>query len=191
MRLFVAVALPAEIKGNLREIQERARRLDRGGISWVKPENIHVTMKFLGEVEEGRVGSVSRAVEEVASSFSPFRVTIEGWGFFPSKKRPRVLWMGIETGKEELARINESAEKRLVLEGFKEEKRGFSPHLTFARIKNPAKVGPLVEGVGREERIEGGSFTVDSLVLFRSTLLPTGAVYDVVSEHPFGGVADE
>lgn len=151
----------------------------------VRPENLHITLKFLGDVEEGLAPSVAEVMEEAAEGVSPFAVTLQGTGAFPHLGRPRVLWVGIKGG-EPLVSMAQRLEERLEGMGFARERRGFSPHLTVARVKG---------GRGREEIVrvaEGhreevfGEQRVETLRLKRSDLTPQGARYHDLATASLG-----
>ncbi len=183
MRLFVAIELPERIRERIVKVQRELQGL--GGVSWVRGENLHLTLKFLGNVKEDRLKEVKGVVERVALSSSPFSLNIRGVGCFPTLKRPRVVWVGVEnhTPLYDLQRELEEAFEGI---GFEREKRPFHPHITFGRIKKiPDERWTERLLSFREE--EMGRMEVTSISLFSSTLRPTGAVYTCLLEAALGG----
>ncbi len=183
MRVFWAIDLNQEIRAALKEFQHRIRnRLP--SISWVKPESMHLTVKFLGDIGEEQLSSIQLAVENGINDCSPFSVQIEGIGGFPNIKQPRVLWAGISGQVVELQRLASQVEKALIPLGFPSESKVFHGHLTLARIKQGAReVGAaLAKSKILDQHTYFGSLNVYHLCLFRSELKPTGAIYHRLSE---------
>jgi len=175
MRLFVAIDLPSNIKKKLANIQARLKEAN-AGVRFVSPEGIHLTLKFLGEVAEDRVGKVIEALAENVPRISPFNLKVEGLGAFPSISRPRVVWAGVKA-PDELLTLAEEIEKAMVKLGFPKEERDFSPHLTLCRIKSPQGIDRLIKIVMEEKDISLGEFTADGYFLIQSILRPEGARY--------------
>jgi len=182
VRLFLAIELPAEVRQRLAEVQERLQASCRGW-RWVRPDGIHLTLRFLGEVAEERDRRLRDTWRGAAAAGGPFVLGLGGVGRFPPRGRPRVLWLGIdelEPGQrlEALARRLEAAARA---DGFSAEGRAFRPHLTLARARrNERPVGP-------EEGACGGGptrFAVTELTLFRSELLRSGARYTSLERFP-------
>jgi 2'-5' RNA ligase len=173
MRIFVALALDDAMKDALANIQRRLRP-HIPDAKWVEPENIHLTLKFLGEIEEKMLKDVVVCCENVADSHQPFLISLSEIGGFPSLSYPRVIWIGIADGKEEVSLLAEELDRSLAKAGFPKEKRPFTPHLTLARIKRERKVSvSKIEPVS--ERME-----VRSIQIIQSTLTPKGPIYRVV-----------
>lgn len=175
MRLFVAIDLPSNIKEKLANIQAKLKEAN-AGVRFVSPEGIHLTLKFLGEVAEDRVGKVVEALAENVPRISPFNLKVEGLGAFPSISRPRVVWAGVKA-PDELLTLAEEIEKAMVKLGFPKEERDFSPHLTLCRIKSPQGIDRLIKIVMEEKDISLGEFTADGYFLIQSILRPEGARY--------------
>jgi len=175
MRLFVAIDLPSNIKKKLANIQARLKEAN-AGVRFVSPEGIHLTLKFLGEVAEDRVGKVIEALAENVPRISPFNLKVEGLGAFPSISRPRVVWAGVKA-PDELLTLAEEIEKAMVKLGFPKEERDFSPHLTLCRIKSPQGIDRLIKIVMEDKDISLGEFTADGYFLIQSILRPEGARY--------------
>lgn len=178
MRLFVGIPLPGNVRKNL----HGAYRLLEGvhGVKTVEEENLHITLKFIGEVSERKVDSIRGALSGVR--YRPIRVEITGVGAFPSLSSPRVVWAGVGQGGDEVRRLAEAVERALVPEGIKPEVRPFHPHVTLARVKRPCDVVHRFLEENREAQF--GSFTVRYFVLFRSTLTPSGPIYTELARFP-------
>ena len=155
----------------------------RGG--WDKPEKMHLTMKFLGEVDEDRLARLTGAVERAAREIPPFSLRIAGTGVFPSRRQARVLWLGVRDEMGVLQKLNEKLESECGARGLAGEKRSFKAHLTIARLKERA-VG-LVEA-HLSENFEAAEFEVSEIVVFSSELRQTGSVYTVISKHQLTGM---
>ncbi|MEW6367001.1 MAG: RNA 2',3'-cyclic phosphodiesterase [Acidobacteriota bacterium] len=185
MRAFIALPLPAEVKAHLAIISDKLDRTAAGSMRWVKSEQIHLTLKFLGEIDDGKVPAISAELKRIAPEFAPWRARLTGVGGFPGGSSPRVIWVGLEDGgtSEVLSSRVEEAMESL---GFERESRAFTPHLTLGRRKPGRKSG----GIGRESFgriiVEPIEFVFSRIVLFQSTLLPTGAVHREVSAHSMG-----
>jgi RNA 2',3'-cyclic 3'-phosphodiesterase len=190
VRLFVAVDPSPEVKAAAASIAAVARAaLDRrsGGhkIRWVTPENLHLTIWFLGEVSDQRAPLILESLSAHVAE-PPFVLRLAGLGMFPPSGSPRVIWMGVAAGLEALARLHEAVGERLVPWGFKPEGRPYSAHLTLARIKEP--VPPGVRAQLREwihqVPAEAGSCSVHSLTVYRSRTSPSGASYEPLLRVP-------
>jgi RNA 2',3'-cyclic 3'-phosphodiesterase len=179
MRVFIAVDLPNEIRQELAEL-ERQLKPSTDTARWVAPESIHITLKFIGEVPEKRVEDVDAALTGL--TWKPFTITVRGVGFFPGNRSPRVFWAGMEAPTmQDLAVELDSRMERL---GFDKEKRAFRPHITLARARDSRIDSSLVTASSEFAEHEFGSFTVDRIFLFKSTLNPGGAIYERLKEYP-------
>lgn len=176
MRCFVAVEVCGEIKAQLACIRARHRDLDRA-VRWVDAAQIHLTLKFLGEVPEADLPAVSEAINEVAKRFAPFELTVRGTGCFPPGGAARVLWVGIEESSGALGRLREACESALAGLGFAREGREFRPHLTLGRIREARRSAEIRAAVRAEAAFCAGTQRADSIVLFQSILSPAGARY--------------
>jgi 2'-5' RNA ligase len=146
----------------------------------VERENIHLTLRFLGDVDEGLLEDVKGRVSGL--EFDPFPVELQGIGVFPSLKRPRVVWVGLTKGVEELTGIFNTLEPALVGMGFKPEGRGFRPHITLARVRSGRNRAQLVEEVLRSQGEGFGEFEARHVRLKKSVLTPRGPVYTTLAE---------
>ncbi|MFZ5633582.1 MAG: RNA 2',3'-cyclic phosphodiesterase [Bacillota bacterium] len=178
LRLFWAVNLPAELKIKLVHVQERLKTAGADA-KWVEHENLHVTVKFLGETDVDLVAKIVETASDSLKNCQSFRVDVDGLGFFPGSASPRVVWAGLKGEVSRLKEIARVVEDAMAVHGFPREGRKFSPHLTLARIKSSGNAGELVEIIGAEDaKIKNlGSFRVSSVDLMQSDLTPRGPVY--------------
>lgn len=184
MRYFIAIDLNEDIKKRIGELIERLKPSPMS-VKWVKQENLHITVKFLGEVNKlSQIDKVKEILRDIASRMVPFHLNLSGTGFFPDEKRPRVLWVGIKESDELLWLFSE-VDKRLSLIGFSEEKRGFSGHVTIARFKDLHRAGELIKDISTYKDIDFGSIGVKEIILMESILRPEGAIYKCVERFSF------
>lgn len=179
LRLFVAFGLPASYQDRLGELAEAWRGRLRSRTSWTRPGNWHLTLKFLGDVEEQRLAEVRGALEGVA--FAPITARAGGAGTFPPRGAPRVLWVGLEEGAAEIAALATAVDRALEPLGFAPETRPFRPHLTLARVRR-AERDPWPEMVGELARTSWAGFSVNGFTLWRSVLGPTGPKYTALAD---------
>lgn len=175
IRTFICIEIPESIKERIGELQETLRQIE-GPVSWTKPSNIHLTLKFLGGVPRSRIERVGKALFRAAKGIGPIELAIGGTGCFPSPRNARVLWVGIETLAEGIRQLHSNIEDELAREDFPREKRKFSPHLTIGRVRVPGK-GTVVAEQLIAEGFEPESFTATQVILMRSDLKPTGSIY--------------
>ena len=184
-RLFCAIELPDALKARVAEHVARLRStFTHVRASWEKPEKLHITLKFLGDVEVSRVEELARASRRAAEKVCPFELTIEEAGVFPPHGQPRVLWLGIGGDDVRLSSLHQSLEDECAAAGFPRETRAFRPHLTVARLRSPQDARKLA-AAHLEAGFEPQTFKASELVLMRSELGRGGSRYDVVSRAPF------
>ncbi len=181
IRTFIAIKLPDDIIERLREVQTGLKRegLD---IKWVRPENIHLTLKFLGDIQDSTVEAAGSALRAAAAEFSPLTLSAGGLGAFPSVKRPRVLWAGVGGDLEILSRLHARLEQALSEIGIEKENKSFKGHLTLGRIKGKVNPDVMIDTVNKYGHMTSRGFVADTLYLIKSELKPSGPVYtDLVS----------
>jgi 2'-5' RNA ligase len=183
IRTFIAVDLDDSLRGKVVDIQSRLEKSTDYVLKLVEPENLHITLKFLGDVDESRMERVFHTVKEALSGASPFKIVLRGVGAFPSVTRPEVIWIGLGEGIESLIKIMTTLETYLARIGFPREKREPVPHLTIARVKKPSKDG--ISSLLRSlSDIEIGSMEVSDVKVKSSTLTPSGPIYkDLTTIH--------
>ena len=185
MRLFVAVALPEEIKRELTRLQESLKKSCRNcPARWVSAENIHLTLNFLGEVVVSRLPDIERAVTQACAGIECFDLNISETGAFPNLEKPRVIWVGMHGDLKRLVMLQKVLEQSLSALGFTPDTRGFSPHLTLARFQVPRPQTALESAVTAREAQSLGKFEASEFSLFESKLSPQGAQYRKVMRFP-------
>jgi len=182
MRLFIAIEIPQEIRGAYSALLKEFRGI-APQVKWVRAENLHVTLKFLGETQLDKLPELRNALAEVRSP-EPVQLEFRGLGFFPNEKRPRVFWggMGASSNLQSLAATIDQAAHRL---GFPLEDRAFTPHLTLARFQSPGIAPQLLEAIRVRNSHAFGSLTAASFHLIESKLKPAGAEYTTVQTVRF------
>ena len=183
MRAFIAIELPDEIKAALRETQQKLRQ---SGLKarWVRTENIHLTLKFIGEIAPQKVEAISAAMKAVTDRHAPFTLSAAALGVFPGLKKARVLWAGLSEEVAELIALQRELDTALGDCGFEPEKRPFRGHLTLARFRGRVDPGKLQTSLSELGGVQFGQWTVDRLVLFESDLRPSGPIYTQQATHP-------
>lgn len=181
LRAFIAVELPPALKDALGEVQQ-AMKGAGAEARWVRAQSIHLTLKFLGDIPSKMVPVVREAMETSAEGTSTFEVRVAGTGAFPNERRPRVLWVGLEEPTGALLELQKKLEAALTPLGFEPEGRPFKGHLTLGRIKSPPRGGGIVKALVSQKDVDLGKISVDKIVLYQSTLKPSGAVYKSLEE---------
>src|SRR4030065_2894829 len=185
MRCFIAIELPEAVKSTLSGIEEGLKK-SKADVRWVKPDNIHLTLKFFGNIEDKKTEKIIEIMENICSQYAPFTIKIKGMGTFPNIKSPRVLWVGIE-GNDTLKTLQEEIEKGMESIGFEREDRAFTAHLTLGRFRSSIEKEGLLKAVKLHEKDTFvGSINVQSLSLIRSDLHPEGARYSKIIDIPLG-----
>ncbi len=186
VRVFCAVELPSEARERAAAHAARLReRFKEVRASWPRADNLHLTLKFLGEIEESRVALLSAAAARAAEKSVPFELAIEGAGAFPPRGAPRVLWLGVDDSSGGLAQLHSRLEAECAGSGFKREERPFHPHLTLARLRAPQGTRSLAQ-FHEETGFEAAAFRVEELVVMLSELGPGGSRYTPLSRHTLG-----
>jgi len=175
IRTFIAIELPVEVKQVARRIQSQLGESIEG-IRWVKQENIHLSVKFLGNVEENRINDIAAAVKNAVEDISVMNLKTGHLGIFPNEKRPRILWLGIEGEVREFIRMTKNCESELAKLGYERDARENKPHITVGRIRSSKKQKGLIN-ILKDIPIESIEFRAGALNLMRSELNPNGAVY--------------
>jgi 2'-5' RNA ligase len=181
LRTFIGVDIGKAIRDRAVALQEELARASPD-VKWVEPENLHVTLLFLGEVDDREVPAVCRAVAEETQQHTAFSMTIEKVGCFPSPRRPRVLWIGVGEGSQELCTLHDGLEPPLLDLGcYRREERQYTPHITLGRVKSDRpsdKLGPVL---AKQAGWQGGQTMVREILVMSSQLTPQGPIYTVMS----------
>jgi RNA 2',3'-cyclic 3'-phosphodiesterase len=186
MRLFVAIGLPDNWKELLAEPEKKIGWLGKG-VKWVEPLGMHLTLKFLGEVDEHVLPSIENGLAAACRWIAPFPMRISGTGTFPSRSRPRVYWAGLEAPGE-LMELQRRVDEQMISLGFDKEENKFQPHLTLARIKDPIGKDRMTDAV-LNFKIEGAPTTVTEVLLMQSHLTSEGPHYEAIRRFPLEGSA--
>ena len=181
MRLFVAVELPEEIKTEIGKTVTELKKLE-AGVKWVEEKNIHLTLKFLGEVKDNDIERLKSLVKDVLADTKLFEMSLEGFGAFPEGKTPRVIWVGVEKGKEELKKTADSLEEILSKSGFRKEEREFLSHITIGRVKEKRNIGELKKAIEEKKHAKFGKSLVGHITIMKSKLSPKGPIYEAIEK---------
>ena len=190
VRTFIAIELDEELRANLKMLQDRLRgQLAPRSVRWVRPQGIHLTLKFLGDTPVSRLDDIKTSLAQAATEVGPFTFSVGGLGCFPNTRRPRVVWVGLEEPTGALIRLRDAVEAQVSPLGFPTEKRRFSPHLTLGRVQRRASKSEVRE-IG-EVVAASGIGTVDEMDVrvvchIKSDLRPSGAVYATLFEAELG-----
>jgi len=183
IRTFIAVELTPQVKNSLGGLQQILKRTG-ADVKWVKPENIHLTLKFLGETRVEDLDKINKVMDKIAKDFNRFEVSLSDLDAFPSENAPRVIWVGLDDRNNLCSKIAERLEEEMQYFGFKKESRRFKPHLTLGRIRSPMNRLKLVEEIksqqGYFKRGEALQIQISSLSLIKSTLTPGGPIYETL-----------
>jgi 2'-5' RNA ligase len=192
VRLFLAIDIPPRAREIITALRNRFKPLGFNA-SWVVPENVHLTLQFLGDTPPEQIPYIHQGVSAAVAPVPQFMVTLKEIGVFPKlKKPPRILWVGMEDPQNRLIELQENIVKQMEGIGFPKEKRNFTPHLTLARIRQErggkrAKLERLRQEIESSPEIEMEPFKVDAVRLIESQLTPMGSIYTVLKEFPLGG----
>ncbi|MDO9565274.1 MAG: RNA 2',3'-cyclic phosphodiesterase [Candidatus Desulfaltia sp.] len=176
IRTFIGFELPEKIRSFIGSIQEnlKSNQLDA---QWVQTKNIHLTLKFLGNINKDDSQKVGEAIFKSAADHAPISLTAKGIGAFPGINRPSVLWVGIKGQIDMLIQLQRSLDDQLEKIGFSRENRPFKGHLTLARVKKQLDQAKLIDAIKKYKELESEPFIADNIVLFKSDLKSTGAIY--------------
>ena len=184
MRTFIAIDLDPGIKRTLSDFLRRLKKLAPRNISWIREPGMHLTLKFLGEIDESQVSLITRLMNDIGAASAAFPLKLKGTGFFPPQaKIPRVLWIGMEE-QPAILDLVENLVSGLERLGFAREERPFHPHLTLGRIKHASGLQEAIAEMEKNRETAFGEMVVDKIILFKSILKPTGAEYSILGESP-------
>ena len=185
IRAFLACSPSAEVHGQIVSLQETCKKqLPAGVVAWVKPEGIHLTLKFLGNISFAQKEIIQSLMPGTIKPISAFPLSVEGIGAFPTPSRPKVIWTGLKGATETLLNLQKRIDKALAAIGFAEEDRPFQGHLTIGRVKKSQASKEIEKCLSLAQSFQGGQFQVDHLSLFKSNLTPDGAIYTLLHTFP-------
>lgn len=180
VRSFIALELTPEVQSQLGQIQSELKKAD-ADVKWVKPEGVHLTLKFLGNVSLELIEEIKKIIEQLAKNHQAFEMKISQLGAFPTMEHPRVIWVGIEQGKEQTQKLAQDLEEHLMQLGFLKEKRSFKAHLTLGRVRSARNRNQLKKLL-LSVKFPQTTMQAQTLTLFKSTLTPQGAIYQSLQE---------
>lgn len=184
MRSFIAIDLPKEIKDYIALLQQKLKKSD-ADVKWIAPVNVHLTLKFLGEIEDKEKNQITSILSEISLNHSPFSLNLGSIGTFPNVRHPRVIWVGLNKGDFELKEIVRGLEERIEKIGIPKEDKPFASHITIGRIRTNLNRNKLIQSltaIEKNSEKENPRFLVTKITLFKSTLTPKGPVYEAVNE---------
>ena len=187
IRCFIAVELDEAVRAALGHEVDRLRRVG-AKVSWVRPENMHLTLVFLGEIMAKRLEAVCGIMDGEAGSAAPFRLRVEGTGTFGSVRVPRVVWAGMPDPPASLAALQGGLTERLLGKGFEVDRRAYTPHLTLGRVRGAARAAELTSAIASANNIDFGALSVTRIVLMQSHMEAQGVRYSMVHESGLKGV---
>jgi 2'-5' RNA ligase len=188
IRSFIAIDLPEDTRKILSVVQEKLRQ-SQAAVRWVKPAGIHLTLKFLGNILPAQVDEIAATIAQLVRDEPPLSLCAAGLGGFPSPRKPKVIWVGLQGEVDRLANIQAGLENALEPLGFAREGRGFSPHLTIGRVKDRRRLQSLIEAMSTVELPKFNSFDANEIIMYKSDLRPTGAIYTKLHRMPLAAPA--
>ncbi|HEV3203129.1 MAG TPA: RNA 2',3'-cyclic phosphodiesterase [Gemmataceae bacterium] len=185
IRTFIGVEIGKTIRERAVALQEILARASTE-VKWVEPENLHVTLLFLGEVEDREVARVCKIVADCAQNERAFPMTVATVGCFPNPHRPRIVWIGIGEGAQALCRIHDAMELPLLELGYRREERRYTPHITLGRVKSDRPPDQFSSALAKKAGWQGGDITVTEILIMSSELTPQGPKYTILGRAPLG-----
>jgi RNA 2',3'-cyclic 3'-phosphodiesterase len=185
IRTFIGVDIGKTIRERAVALQENLARTSPE-VKWVESENLHVTLLFLGEVEDREVARVCKIVAHCAQNEKAFPITVATVGCFPNPRRPRIVWIGIGEGTQSLCRIRDAMESALLELGYRCEDRRYTPHITLGRVRSDRPPDKFSAALTKQVGWQGGDITVTEILIMGSELTPQGPKYTVLGRAPLG-----
>lgn len=182
LRCFIAIVIPDSLKKQIIEMTDLLKKYD-ADIKWVNPENIHLTLKFLGNTPQSLLTKINETINEAVLPYSPFYIKIYGTGVFPNKKHPRVIWIGIKD-PEILINLRNAIEQSISSLGYQKDEKEFKPHLTLGRVRSQKGIMHIINNLEDFKDKDFGSIYVDNIKLMKSDLKPKGAEYTCLYDIP-------
>ena len=181
IRTFIALDTPETVTKVALSLQSSVK-VNPKAVRWVRKENIHVTLRYIGPTAPGEVEKINRLLSEIVGQNSDLSLKVSGTGCFPKKERPRILWLGVDGDVVELKLLVEMINSEMVQLGYPQEERNYSPHISIGRIRYPQKVTPDVTDFLSAE-YEPISWNIPKIIFYQSELLPSGAIYSILGTH--------
>lgn len=181
MRAFIAIEISEDIREALGQVQSRLKYAG-ADVKWVEPNNIHLTLKFLGEITDEKAEKVKSILDAIGSQIRPFEISLKDVGAFPKIEYPRVIWAGLDKGAGEAKALAARIDEELAKIGFQPETRPFASHFTIGRVRSAKNKDALKEKMTGLELPTGNSQAIKSVALFQSTLTPRGSIYTKLHE---------
>jgi 2'-5' RNA ligase len=176
VRLFIAIETTGQTQKNVKMLQDKLKKSD-ADVTWVAPENLHITLKFIGYIDEEKTGSIVTIIKESVTHIKPFNLSYVGTGILPTEKDPRVIFVHAEENGNILSTIHERLDNQFMALGVEHETRKFKAHLTIGRIKTRRNVKKLIEGIHSYNEFNFGTELITQVVLMKSDLFGNGPVY--------------
>ena len=176
IRTFIAIDIPEKLRKTIANLQSGLKGLG-GKITWVKPENIHLTLKFLGNTEENKIEIIAEKLEQAVLSFNRFEIKFKAIGAFPNFRRAKVFWVGCVENKDTLTELANKIDQLMSEVEFEREKRQFSAHLTIGRVRDHRGIEPVITMLQQEKYFAGENFVVKEVSLIKSELTRQGPIY--------------
>jgi 2'-5' RNA ligase len=189
IRSFLAFELPPYIKKNVAQV---SGEIQKSGLNvrWIKVDNIHLTVVFMGNMDSEVLKAIGDDMMKVCARYGAFHISLNGMGFFPNRRRPRVIWLGLDGDLERMSHFRDDLQKQVIPFGVKEEKRPFKPHLTLGRFRKSRQTEiQLDEFLMKYGDLKSPVCPLDELILFKSDLKPGGALYTKLASWPLSGKA--
>jgi len=178
-RLFIAIEVPDVQRNELNSLQKRIKQ-HLEGVKWVRPEGLHLTLKFLGETEADKIDSIRKVMDSSVAAASRFQVQYSGIGVFPDTKKARVVWVGLKEGVSEVQKLADEIENNLSMYQFVKENRPYHPHLTLGRLRYPLPEKKIQHVLDQERNFITKTTEIEKITLYHSQLLKHGAIYSEV-----------
>jgi 2'-5' RNA ligase len=187
VRTFIAVELTPGVRSRARQLMDRFRASGEN-VRWVEPDNLHLTLSFLGEVDVLEIPEICTTTKQAVGDFEPFDIDVRGVGAFPDLQRPRTIWIGVTEGAEEMIALHDSLEKGLAKLGYRPENRRYRPHLTLGRVKHsPQGIGELGTLIQQNQDYQADTMSVCEVMVFSSRLDRHGPEYEPLGTIELAG----
>ena len=181
IRTFIAIKIPQDILTQIAVLLSGLKTLG-GRITWVKPENMHLTLKFLGKTDPVQVKNISEKLSQLVLSFNRFEIKFKGLGAFPNFRRPKIFWIGTVGDNSTLIQLANKIDRQMSEFGFKPENRRFSAHLTIGRVRDQGGIEPIINLLQKEENFTAGEFIVKQVFFIKSELTQQGPIYTTLEK---------